>query len=262
MKQKIGIGSKFYMGLIYCFLYMPIVVLIVFSFNEGKTRGIWTGFSLKWYGQLFGNSLVISSLMNTLLIAAVAAIFSTLIGTMAAVGMYSMSKRHRIALTQLSYIAIVSPEIVVGVSLRLLYVKLGIPFGLMSLILSHITFCIPYVILNVIPKLQQMDVHLYEAAEDLGCNSFQAFRKAVIPEIRPGIISGGLMALTYSIDDFVISYFTSGSKAQTLPITIYSMTRRRISPEINALSTIMFFVILLILLFVNIRGSKKQQQNL
>lgn len=259
MNQKTGIGSKFYMGLIYFFLYMPIVVLIVFSFNEGKTRGVWTGFSLKWYSQLFQNSLVISSLMNTLIIAVVASFFATLIGTLAAVGMYGMKKRSRTTLTQLSYISIVSPEIVVGVSLRLLYVKMDAPFGLITLILSHITFCIPYVILNVMPKLQQMDSHLYEAAQDLGCGPFRAFRKAVIPEIMPGIISGALMALTYSIDDFVISYFTNGSKAQTLPITIYSMTRRRISPEINALSTIMFFVILFILLFVNVRGARNRR---
>ena len=249
--KKNKIFSRLYMGIIYLFLYAPIVVLIVFSFNNTKSRNVWTGFTLKWYQQLFSNELILSSLFNTLGLALISSIVATIIGTMAALGISAMKRKQRTLFLNLTYLPIISPEIVTGISLMLTFVLLGLDFGFVTLLLAHITFNIPYVLLNVMPKLRQMDKHLYEAAQDLGCNNVQAFTKVVIPEIMPGIISGFLMALTYSIDDFVISYFTYGPKLQTLPITIYSMTRKRVSPEINALSTIIFFIVLLILLYVN-----------
>lgn len=248
--------NRLYMAIIYLFLYAPIIVLIVFSFNDSKSRNVWSGFTLKWYIQLFSNRLILTSLLNTLMLALISSIIATIIGTMAAIGISAMKRKQRNFVLNLTYLPIISPEIVTGISLMLTYVMFGFGFGFGTLILSHITFNVPYVLLNVMPKLRQMDKHLYEAAQDLGCNNFEAFTKVVIPEIMPGIISGFLMALTYSIDDFVISYFTSGPESQTLPITIYSMTRKKISPEINALSTIIFLIVLSILIYVNIKDSK------
>lgn len=252
--------SKFYLVVIYAFLYAPIAVLIIFSFNNSKSRNIWSGFTLKWYEQLFNNELILTSLFNTLLLAIISSVIATIIGTMAAIGISAMKKKQRIFVLNLTYLPIISPEIVTGISLMLTFVLFKLDFGFNTLVLAHITFNVPYVLLNVMPKMRQMDKYLYEAAQDLGCNNYQAFTKVVIPEIMPGIVSGFLMALTYSIDDFVISYFTYGPQSQTLPITIYSMTRKRISPEINALSTIIFFIVLAILLYVNIRDARAEKQ--
>jgi spermidine/putrescine transport system permease protein len=253
------------------FLYIPIFVLIVYSFNESKSRSVFTGFTFKWYKELFSNRLILSSLGNTLLIALVSSVFSTILGTAAAIGIQAMSKKMRSLVMNITYLPIIDPEIVTGVSLMLLFVymrtKLHIPLemGLITLAFAHITFNLPYVILNVIPKLRQLDHSVYEAALDLGCNPAQAFTKVVIPEIMPGIISGFLMAFTYSLDDFIISYFVSGPTSQTLPVTIYSMTRKKVSPEINALSTIIFIVVLAVLMLVNLydmRQAKKKQEKI
>lgn len=258
--RKNKLSSKLYLAVVYLFLYAPIVVLIVFSFNDSKSRNTWAGFTTKWYTQLFSNELIIKSLLNTLLLALISSVIATIIGTMAALGISSMKRKQRNFVMNLTYLPIISPEIVTGISLMLTFVFFKMNLGFTTLILSHITFNIPYVVLNVMPKIRQMDKHLYEAAQDLGCDNFQAFTKVIIPEIMPGIISGFLMSLTYSIDDFVISHFTSGPQSQTLPITIYSMTRKRISPEINALSTIIFLVVLFILIYMNIRDSKIHKQ--
>ncbi|MCM1269326.1 MAG: ABC transporter permease [Ruminococcus flavefaciens] len=246
------------------FLYAPIFVLIVFSFNQSKSSSVFTGFTLDWYKRLFNNRLIISSLVNTIIIAVAASIISTTLGTLAAIGINSMRKVPRAVVMNVTNMPIINPEIVTGVSLMLLFsffaARMTLEFGFVTLLIAHITFDVPYVILNVMPKFNQMDPHLYEAAQDLGCSPFKAFRKVVLPEIMPGVISGFLMSFTYSLDDFVISYFTSGSTSQTLPITIYSMTRRKVSPEINALSTLIFITVVIVLIvknFVENKAAKK-----
>jgi len=261
--------SKIYSTIIFIFLYAPIFVLIIFSFNNSTTmsRSVWEGFSFKWYSKLFQDNMILDALRNTLIIALVAAIVSTVVGTAAAIGIGGMNKWMKHVVMNVTNLPMVNPEIVTGVSLMLLFVfvakSLGnLSLGMLSLIFAHITFCLPYVILSVLPKLRQMDPNLYEAAQDLGCYPIRAFFKVVLPEIMPGVVTGMIMAFTLSIDDFVISYFTSGT-TQTLPIYIYSMTRKRISPEINALSTLLFGIIIVLLLVVNFRQSKdhKMEEN-
>ncbi len=259
--------SKIYNAIIFIFLYSPIVVLIVYSFNDSKSRVRWEGFTLDWYRDLFQNELILDSLVVTLQIALLAAAVSTVIGTMAAVGIYSMNGRLRRLMLSVNNIPMVNPEIVTGISMMLMFVAFYRATGLLqpgffTLLLAHITFCIPYVVLQVLPKLRQMNKHMYEAALDLGCAPLSAFFKVVMPEIMPGVITGALMAFTMSLDDFVISYFNAGSSAQNLSVTIYSMTKKPITPEINALSTLMFGSVLILLVVVNIRqvrDMKKQK---
>ncbi|MBE6830587.1 MAG: ABC transporter permease [Ruminococcaceae bacterium] len=262
--------SRIYSAVLFLFLYAPIFVLIVFSFNNSTTmsRSVWSGFSFKWYAQLMQDGMLLNALRNTLVIAVIAAVVSTVLGTAAAIGINGMNKWMKRMVMNITNLPMVNPEIVTGVSLMLLFVFFAkgmgnVSLGMFSLILAHITFCLPYVILSVMPKLRQMDSHLYEAAQDLGCSPVLAFFKVVLPEIMPGIVTGMIMAFTLSIDDFVISYFTSGT-TQTLPIFIYSMTRKRISPEINALSTLLFGTIMALLIIVNLRQSKdkKAEENL
>jgi spermidine/putrescine transport system permease protein len=255
-------ASRIYLVLIFLFLYAPILVLIVFSFNGSNvmSRSVWGGFSLKWYTQLFQDQMLLDALKNTLIIAVAAAAVSTVLGTAAAIGINGMNRFVRRVVLNVTNFPMVNPDIVTGVSLMLLFVaasKLmgGLSLGMASLILAHITFCLPYVILSILPKLRQMDPNLYEAAQDLGCTPRAAFFRVVLPEIMPGVVTGLIMAFTLSIDDFVVSYFTSGT-TQTLPIFIYSMTRKRVSPEINALSTLLFGIILFLLVIINIRTSR------
>lgn len=243
--------SRCYTALCFTFLYAPILILVVFSFNTSK-GSTWTGFTTKWYVELFKNEEIISSFINTLIVALAASVFATILGTMAAFGIHGMKKVSKGTMRTLTYIQILNPEIVTGISLMLLFAYFKMSSGFTTLILAHITFCVPTVVLSVLPKLRQMNVSLYEAAMDLGCNRTQAFIKAVIPEIMPGIVSGFLMALTYSIDDFVISYFTSGTTSQTLPVVIYSMTKKQVTPTIYALSTIMFVCVLAVLIIYNV----------
>lgn len=258
MKKK-KIPSKIYMALMMFFLYMPIAVLIIFSFNDGKTT-VWKGFTLKWYQELFQDSAIMQSLYNTLIIAVLAAIVATILGTAAALGINNFKGKRRILVQNASNIPIINPDIVTGVSLMLMFtaggVLLNFEMGFWTVLLAHISFCTPYVILSVMPRLRQMDSHIYEAALDLGCNQWQAFYKVVIHEIMPGILSGFLLSFTYSLDDFVITYFTRGSKFQTLPIQIYTMTHKRISPKINALSALLFVTILVIMIIINLRDRK------
>lgn len=258
--------GRVWMVAVFGFMYVPIAVLIAFSFNESKSRNVWAGFSLRWYKNLLGDEMILQALGVSLVVAFASAIIATVLGTLAAIGVNNMSRRRRAVVLNLSYVPIVNPEIVTGVATMLLFVVLNggiskvltallgqevrVGFGIGTLLIAHVTFCLPYVLFNVSPKLRQMDVRMYEAALDLGCNTRQAFFKVVLPEIMPAIISAFLISLTYSIDDFIISYFNSGT-VQTLPIAIYSMTKKRVSPEINALSTIMFVVILAIILSVN-----------
>lgn len=250
----------------FLFLYAPILVLIVFSFNDTETasRTVWSGFSLKWYQKLFEDRLILEALRNTLIIAVAAAAASTVLGTMAAIGINSMKRLPKRIMMNITNFPMVNPEIVTGVSMMLLFVFAvglfgGRSLGMASIIAAHITFCLPYVILQVLPKLRQMDESLFEAAQDLGCPPAKAFFKVVLPEIMPGVVTGMIMAFTLSIDDFVISYFTSGT-TQTLPIYIYSMTRKRVSPEINALSTVLFAAVMALLIVVNVRTAKARGQ--
>ena len=262
--KKLG---KIYMALVLFFLYIPIFVLIVFSFNETKSRSVFSGFTLEWYERLFKNEIIISSLINTIIIAVVASIAATVLGTLAAIGINSMRKVPKAIVLNVTNMPVINPEIVTGVSLMLLFVffaaRMNFEFGFVTLLIAHITFNVPYVILNVMPKFKQMDPNLFEAAQDLGFSPFTALYKVILPEIMPGIVSGFLMSFTFSLDDFVVSYFTSGSTSQTLPITIYSMTRRKISPEINALSTLIFIVVVIVLIVKNIienRQFKKEKR--
>lgn len=257
------LSSKVYVGLVMLFLYLPIFVLILYSFNDGKTS-VWKGFTLKWYSELFNNSAIMSSLYNTLIIAVLASVVATVLGTAAAIGLNNYKGIKRTLLTNVSNFPIINPEIVTGVSFMLLFAfaggLLGFEMGFGTVLIAHIGFCTPYVILNVMPKLRQMDKNVYEAALDLGCNQRQAFFKAVMPEIMPGVLTGLLMSFTYSLDDFVITYFTRGAQFQTLPIEIYTMLRRRISPTINALSTLLFVITLTILIIVNVRDRRAEKQ--
>ena len=254
--KKVGWGGKIFLVALLVFMYFPIFVLMFFSFNSTKSQVIFEGFSLRWYENLFNNSTVMNALWNTLILAGISSTAATVLGTAAAVGIASFGKKSKSAIMSVTYMPIINPEIVTGVSLMLLFVffknVFGIPLGFFTVLLAHITFNLPYVILNVMPKLRQLDPSLFEAAQDLGCSRISAFFKAVIPELMPGIVAGFLMAFTFSLDDFIVTYFTNGSLFETLPTVIYTMTRKRVSPQINALSTIIFVIVIAVLIVYNI----------
>ncbi len=250
--------SRFYNFLVFAFLYSPIVVMIVYSFNGIKSRSVFEGFSLQWYKELFNDAIIMKSLYISLLIAVLAAVISTVIGTLAAVGINSMKGFRKKLYLSVNNIPMVNPEIVTAVSMMILFVFIisksnSMEMGFGTLLISHITFCIPYVTLEVLPKIRGMDNNIYNAALDLGCPPAKAFLKVVIPQIKPGIVTGFIMAFTLSLDDFIISYFNSGSTVQTLSVTIFSMTKKPYSPKINALSTLLFVTILILLVSVNIK---------
>jgi len=254
------------MAIIFIFLYAPIIVLAVFSFNESKSRGNWTGFTLKWYVELFHDMDIRSAFYYTILIAITSAIISTLLGTIAAIGINSMKGKMKSIMLNVNYLPVVNPDIVTGISLMILYISFNIRFGFKTVLISHIVFNTPYVILSILPKLRQLDVHMTEAAMDLGATPIYALRKVILPEIKPGIITGFLMAFTLSVDDFIISYFTKGEGVTNLSIVIYSMARRGVRPTINALSTIMLSVVLLLMILINKRSngvekSKKKRKS-
>lgn len=267
---KMKSSSKIYLFLIMLFLYLPIFMLIVLSFNASNSTSVITGFSTKWYIELFKDENTLKALYNTLILAVSSALVSTFIGTLAAVGIDKMKKGPaRTSVETITNIPMMNPEIVTGVSMMLLFVFIGTILkingilGFWTLFIAHVTFSLPYVILNVMPKLKQTDANLVEAAQDLGCTKLQAFLKVVLPSIRPGIVSGLIMAFTLSLDDFIISYFVSGPKFQTLPIRIFSMTKKRVTPDMYALSTIIFVVILILLILVNVfqsRGDEKRKE--
>jgi len=257
--KKLG---KIYMAVVLMFLYVPIFVLIVFSFNETKSRSVFSGFTFDWYEKLFRNEIIISSLVNTIIIAVLASIISTILGTLAAIGINSMKKVPKAVILNVTNMPVINPEIVTGVSLMILFAAVNIPLGFPTLLLAHITFNIPYVVLSVQPKLTQLNRDLYEAALDLGAHPFLAFRKVVFPEIMPGIINGLLLSFTLSLDDFIISFFTTGNGVSNLSIYVYSMARRGINPKINALSTIMFGAVMLLLILINRRSGKDKDKNI
>ena len=254
--------TKVYMGIIFRFLYGPIIVLAVVSFNESKSRGNWTGFSLKWYVELFQDHDIRSAFYYTISIAVVSAIVSTILGTIAAIGINSMKGKTKAVILNVNYLPVVNPDIVTGISLMILFISFNMDFGFNTMLLSHIVFNTPYVILSILPKLKQLDVHMTEAAMDLGATPMYALRKVIIPEIKPGIVTGFLMAFTLSIDDFIISYFTKGEGVTNLSIVIYSMARRGVRPTINALSTIMLSVVLLLMLLINRRTNGVEKKKL
>jgi len=256
--------SKLYVFFIFLFMYAPIAVLMVFSFNSGSgsTWAVWKGFTFDWYIKLFNDAQMMKALQTTLFVALVSAVIATVIGTLAAIGIHNMRKTPKNAVMNVTYMPVLSPDIVTGISLMILFVFLRIPLGQYSLILAHITFNIPYVIISVLPKLNQLNRNMYEAALDLGAKPAYAYRKIVLPEIMPGIITGFLFAITLSIDDFVVSFFTSGAGATNLSIYIYSAVSKKYNPSINALSTLMFVVIFLLLVIVNSRAGKKDKKKL
>ena len=274
MKRN-GIFSKLFLILVFIFLYAPILVLVAFSFNASQSSAVWGGFSLQWYAELFQDRYVLEALQTTLLVSVLSAAIATVAGTAASIGFANMKRRARTVWMTINNIPLTNADIITGVSMMLLFVlalgalnglfgglglRLRLGFG--TLLIAHITFNIPYVILSVMPKLRQMDKNLVDAAQDLGCTWMQAFFKVVLPEIKPGIVNGMLIAFTMSVDDFVISYFTAGSTTSTLAMEIYAMTKKRISPKINAISTLLFVTVLLLLIIVNLREARQEKREL
>lgn len=265
--RKLTLGNIF-MVLVFIFMYAPIILLMIFSFNDSKSRSVWAGFTLKWYEKLLNDSHIIHSLQITLSVSILAALISTVLGTMAAIGIFNMTRRSRRIMMTANNIPMMNPDIIMGVSLMLMFIFLyefigmsAFQLGFFTLLLAHITFDTPYVILSVMPRLRQMDQSQYEAALDLGATKFQALRLVVLPQIMSGIITGMILSFTMSIDDVVVSYFTSGATTETLGVLIFAMTKKRISPEINALCTLMFVVVLLLLLIINFRELRAERKD-
>lgn len=271
--RRNGLLSRLFTVLVFVFLYAPIFLLVIFSFNATKSNRVWGGFSLRWYLELFDDSRILGALQTTLLLSVSAAILATILGTAAAFGFYAMKRRTRNLCLAVNNIPLTNADIITGVSMMLLFVfainafnatiggTLGIKWrmGFMTLLIAHVTFDAPYVILSVLPKLRQLDPNLYEAAQDLGAPGFLAFRKVVLPEILPGVLNGLMIAFTMSIDDFVISYFTKGPGVNVLAVEIYTMVKKPVTPEINALFTLMFVFLLILLAIINLRQSRQER---
>ena len=268
-RNRNGAVGIIYLVAVFIFLFAPIAVLIYFSFNSGKSTAVMEGFSLRWYEELFRDEITLGALKNTLILAVCSTLISTVVGTAAAYGISRMKKRYIKSLVMsATNIPLMNPDIITGISLMLLFVFAGTLIGLdpilsfRTLLISHVTFSLPYVVLSVLPKFRQMDRSLPEAALDLGCTPVQSFFKVELPEILPGVFTGAIMAFTLSLDDFVISYFTKGSDFQTLPILIYSMTKKTVTPKIYALATIIFFTILLLLILSNVISAKDERKHI
>ena len=255
-----NLAKKIYIALIFIFLYAPIVTLMVLSFNASKTRAKWGGFTLKWYIELFQNRDIMEALWNTLLIAVISSLVATIIGTIACVSMSTMKRKSRSVLLGITNIPMLNADIVTGISLMLLFISFGFRFGLGTILLSHITFNIPYVILSVMPRMKQLNPSTYEAALDLGASHITAFFKVIFPDLLPGIMSGLLMAFTMSLDDFIITHFTKGAGVDTLSTKIYTEVKKGIKPEMYALSTIIFVTVLLLLFLVNMSPTGKEEK--
>lgn len=251
--------ERFYVALIFIFLYAPIVTLIVLSFNNSRTRAKWGGFTTNWYSELFKNDAIMQALYNTIFIAIISSVVATIIGTITCIALNNMKARTRNLLLGMNNIPMLNADIVTGISLMLLFISFGFRFGMQTILLAHITFNIPYVILNVMPKFKQLNPNTYEAALDLGASPVYAFFKVIFPDILPGILSGFLMAFTMSLDDFIITHFTKGAGVDTLSTKIYTEVRKGIKPEMYALSTIIFVTVFVLLLIVNAGPSKEKQ---
>lgn len=256
---------KAYLSLILLFMYAPIAVLVVFSFNESRSRANWTGFTLNWYIELFRDQRIINALSTTITIAIASTLIAIVLGTAAAIGINSMGPAGKKTLMNINNIPVINPDIVMGVSLMILYIFIfrvlaaGLEMGYVTLLLAHLSFNTSYVVLSVLPKLRQMDKDCYEAALDLGATPLQSFVKVLLPEIMPGIVTGALLAFTMSIDDFVVSFFTAGSGVENLSMVVYSMTKRGINPKINALSTLMFIFVMALLYLINTLDNKSKR---
>ena len=258
--------AKSYLGLVLLMLYLPIIFIAIFSFTTAKSLGNWTGFTFQLYENLFtgANSssvALLSALKNTILIALMASTVSTVLGTLAAIGIYNMRGRAKRTIQFLNNVPMLNPDIITGVSLFLLFVFLHVSKGYVTVVLAHITFCTPYVVLNVLPRLTQLNPNIYEAALDLGATPSQALSKVLIPQLRPGMVSGFRLAFTMSLDDFAVTYFTAGSSGlETLSTYIYADARKGgLTPELKPMMTIIFLIVLLVLFFVNFRIIKKQK---
>lgn len=249
--------KNIYVLLIFLFLYAPIATLVVLSFNESKSRAKWGGFTFKWYSSMFQNEAIVMALLTTLIIAFISALTATVLGTAAAIAMANLKKLPRTILIGITNIPMLNADIVTGISLMLLFLALNYALGFTSVLLAHITFNIPYVILSVLPKLKQLNKSTYEAALDLGSSHLYAFYRIVLPELLPGIVSGFLLAFTMSLDDFVITHFTKGPGVNTLSTMIYSEVRKGIKPEMYALSTLLFLCVITLLIIVNRKKDKK-----
>lgn len=254
-KNGTSLFSNIYLVLVFIFLYAPIAALIIFSFNDSKSMASLNGFTLKWYIALFSNKTILSALYYTVSIAILASVISTIFGTFTAIGIHKMKRKQKAIMLNVNYLPVLNTEIVTGVAIMSLFAFLQMDFGFRTMLIAHIMFCVPYVILSVLPKLRQLPDNAVEAALDLGATPWFAIRKVIIPQIKPGIVSGFLMAFTMSIDDFVISFFNTGNGVSNLSIEIYGMARRGIKPEINALSTLMFGTVLLLLILANKKDS-------
>ncbi|PJI07504.1 MULTISPECIES: ABC transporter permease [Clostridium] len=253
--------KRFYLTLIYIFLYAPIVFLMVFSFNSEKFSSHWGHFSLTWYHALLQDDRILTALYYTILVAVISSIISTILGTISAIGISKLSHVPKKTILNINNIPVLNPDIVMAVSLMTLFIFFNVPFGLVTLIIAHIVFSTPYVILSVLPKLTQLPPDIVKAALDLGATPRYAMRKIVLPQIKSGIFAGFLFAFTMSIDDFVISFFNTGNDVTNLSIEIYSMARRGITPEINALSTLMFVTILILLFLANRKSIISKEEN-
>ena len=249
----------FYLALILFFLYLPIGTLMVLSFNEGKTMSTWTGFSLKWYQEMFDNRVIMDALWNTLTIALWASVIATIVGLLACIGLSAMREKSRSVLMGINNIPLLNADIVTGISIMMTFLVCGITLNYGTVLFSHITFCIPYVILSIMPKFKQLENHTYEAALDLGASPAYAFWKVVVPDIMPGILSGFLLSFTMSVDDFVITHFTKGAGINTLSTLIYSQVKVGIRPTLYALSTVIFILVLVVLVVVNLAGNKRKK---
>lgn len=261
MQEKASSLAKIYLIVIILILYAPIFYLIYYSFNSGGTMSGFDGFTLEWYRELFGDKRLLIIVLNTIVIALLSALFATIIGTFGAIGIHTLKRRSRNSILGLNNILIVSPDVIIGASFLILFTVAGIRLGFSSVLLSHIAFSIPIVVLMVLPKLAEMNPSLIDAARDLGANTWEVFTKVIFPYITPGIFAGFFMALTYSLDDFAVTFFVTGNGFSTLSVEIYSMARQGISLRINALSTILFlFTILLVGIYyiLSQRGGVKQ----
>ncbi len=254
------ISGRIYLTIIFLFLYLPILVLIVLSFNNSKSRVIWGGFTGKWYVSMFQNETIMEAFITTLQITLTASVLATIIGTLAAIGIQAMRRRGKAILLGATNIPLLNADIVTGISMMLLFVRFT-KLGFSTVLIAHLTFDIPYVILNVLPKLNQTSKSAYEAALDLGATPLYAFYKIVWPDILPGVLSGFLMAVTMSLDDFSITYFTKGAGVNTLSTMLYTELRKGIKPELYALSTLLFGIALILLLVMNIGSSRKNEIN-
>jgi len=246
---------------VFLFLYLPIITLIIFSFNTSELNILFEGFTLDWYFKLFENTTLIEALINTLIVSVVSTIVSTVIGTLAAIGLHKYDFKGKKLINGLLYVPVVIPEIVLGISLLSVYTLLKLDLGLSTLIISHIAFSIPFVIISVRTVLNSINLNIEEAAYDLGASEFKTFTRVIIPELMPGIISGATLAFTLSLDDVIISYFTAGPGSNTLPLQIYSMIKTGVTPDVNALTTLIILVIMSVLLIstlVQVRKIKKE----